>query len=201
MNSCQSAACGDGVTRTDVEAGQAGYEACDDANEENADACLNDCTAASCGDSVRRTDLQPGQEGYESCDDGNEVDNDACHNDCTPARCGDGMVFGDEVCDDGNQVNTDACLNTCVTARCGDSVASDLEAGQRALRAAMTATKSMRTPVETTASLESAATGSSESTVRTVKPATTNREQRGRLLLGVCTRAMWQRSGRPRRGL
>ena len=50
LNSCQSAACGDGVTRTDVEAGQAGYEACDDANEENADACLNDCTAASCGD-------------------------------------------------------------------------------------------------------------------------------------------------------
>ena len=78
------------MTRTDVEAGQAGYESCDDANEVNTDGCLNTCLVATCGDNFRRTD-QAGQEGYENCDDGNEVDNDACHK-LTPARCGDGMV-------------------------------------------------------------------------------------------------------------
>ena len=39
-----SAVCGDGVRRTDLDAGEHGYEACDDGNQNNDDACRNDCT-------------------------------------------------------------------------------------------------------------------------------------------------------------
>ena len=45
-NLCLVARCGDGVRRQDVEAGQPGYEACDDGNAIPTDACLNDCVAA-----------------------------------------------------------------------------------------------------------------------------------------------------------
>ena len=100
-----------------------GYEACDDGNNVNTDACLNACTIARCGDSVA-------QEGVEACDDGNEVNTDACLNDCTAAACGDDVLRTDiaegqegyEACDDGNCADTDGCRNSCVIARCGDGV-------------------------------------------------------------------------------
>ena len=88
------------------------YEACDDGNENNQDACLNSCAIARCGDGVVRTDLPQGQLGYEACDDGNGVDTDACRNTCEVASCGDGVVRTDitdpnnadyEACDDGNK--------------------------------------------------------------------------------------------------
>ena len=38
---CLLARCGDGVTRTDLTAGDEGYEACDDGKVEEQDACLS----------------------------------------------------------------------------------------------------------------------------------------------------------------
>ena len=38
-----------------------GYEACDDGNEVNTDACV-DCEHAECGDQIVRLDLAPGTE-------------------------------------------------------------------------------------------------------------------------------------------
>jgi cysteine-rich repeat protein len=102
---CKSAACGDGLVQTDV-------EACDDGNQDDTDTCLNTCTNAACGDSV----VGPG----EACDDGNQVDDDACGNDCTLASCGDAKPQPGEACDDGDKDDTDACLSTCVLASCGD---------------------------------------------------------------------------------
>ena len=157
-NGCDLAACGDGVTRTDL-AGDIGYEACDDGNTVETDICLNNCIAASCGDGVLRTDLSEGMvgfevrrwqhggrrlmpyhlcgrslrrwraaeglsegdEGYEACDDGNDDDADACRNNCSEARCGDGVVGPGEGCDDGNEDPTDDC-NACQPATCGDGV-------------------------------------------------------------------------------
>ena len=46
----RGARCGDGVTRTDLEAGQAGFESCDDGNDMNIDACQHNCIAARCGE-------------------------------------------------------------------------------------------------------------------------------------------------------
>ncbi len=92
------------------------FEACDDGNKVDGDACLNSCAAAACGDGVL-------QAGVEACDDGNQVDSDGCRNSCVVAACGDGVVQGGvEACDDGNQVDNDGCRNSCVLAACGDGV-------------------------------------------------------------------------------
>ncbi|MEZ4451240.1 MAG: DUF4215 domain-containing protein [Nannocystaceae bacterium] len=103
------AACGDGVV-------QSKFEACDDGNQDDNDACTNACTKAKCGDGIV-------QAGVEECDDGNTEDTDACTGACRFAKCGDGIVqAGVEGCDDGNDSNDDACLNVCVAATCGDGV-------------------------------------------------------------------------------
>jgi len=107
LNTCVSAACGDGFTR-------AGVEQCDDANTSNTDACTNTCATATCGDGYVRA-------GIEACDDGNTTNTDACLTTCVAATCGDGFMYaGVEQCDDANPSNTDACLNTCLAATCGD---------------------------------------------------------------------------------
>ncbi|WP_052554473.1 DUF4215 domain-containing protein [Enhygromyxa salina] len=72
------ASCGDGV----VQVG----EACDDANADNTDDCLDTCLAASCGDGFVQLDV-------EMCDDGNDIDTDDCPASCAPAVCGDGFVW------------------------------------------------------------------------------------------------------------
>ena len=117
------------MQRTDLNAGEDGYEDCDDGNQVQTDACLNNCAAARCGDGYR-------QEGLEDCDDGNEVDTDACTNQCGGARCGDGIrrlglnagQEGYEACDDGNNDDNDACRNNCTLgAGCGNSVVDDGE--------------------------------------------------------------------------
>lgn len=105
LNTCVLATCGDGVTRT-------GVEACDDGNSVNTDACI-DCVAATCGDGYTHA-------GFETCDDGNTSNTDACLNTCVAAACGDGYTeAGVEDCDDGNAISTDACIS-CVDAACGD---------------------------------------------------------------------------------
>jgi hypothetical protein len=54
-------------------------EACDDGNEDDADACRNDCTLANCGDGVVWA-------GVEDCDDKDLDDLDECNNDCAAPR-------------------------------------------------------------------------------------------------------------------
>lgn len=99
------AVCGDGVVE--------GGEECDDANEDETDACVS-CMAATCGDGFV-------QSVTEECDDANEDDTDACVA-CRLATCGDGVVeLGVEECDDANDVSTDACID-CVAAACGDGI-------------------------------------------------------------------------------
>ena len=98
-----AARCGDGVQRTDLQAGEEGYEGCDDGNEANDDACLNTCASARCGDGVRRTDLNAGAQGYERCDDGNEINDDGCA-DCQLGY-GNGSG-GDLVLNNARQINT-----------------------------------------------------------------------------------------------
>ena len=109
LNTCVTAACGDGVVRT-------GVEGCDDGNSSNTDACLNTCVSATCGDGSVQSSV-------EACDNGGSNSNtvaNACRTNCTAARCGDSVVDRGEACDDGNSVQTDACLNTCAAASCGD---------------------------------------------------------------------------------
>jgi cysteine-rich repeat protein len=120
-NDCRPAACGDGVTRTDIEAGQSGFEACDDNNNLDTDGCTSLCTVAACGDGFLRG-------GVEECDDANRNDGDACTNRCAPARCGDGSLqVGEEQCDDGNRVDNDDCSNDCQLPNCGDGIQQDGE--------------------------------------------------------------------------
>jgi cysteine-rich repeat protein len=108
LNTCRSAACGDGYLR-------AGSEQCDDGNMLNTDSCVGTCMTARCGDGYTQT-------GVEQCDDGNTNNADACSNVCMASTCGDGIVQAGEECDDNNMVNTDSCLNSCLAARCGDNV-------------------------------------------------------------------------------
>jgi cysteine-rich repeat protein len=141
LASCALARCGDGVVRRGVELCDEGEaldgsttctahctvptcgngvveapEACDDANQDDGDACLSTCLPAFCGDGFVRRGLEP-------CDDGNSSNDDACLVGCVPARCGDGFVHaGSEECDDANTVETDACLASCTLARCGDGL-------------------------------------------------------------------------------
>lgn len=78
--------CGDGTIDTQ-------YEACDDANTDNNDACTNDCQENVCGDGLIYT-------GLEDCDDANTDNTDDCLDDCTLASCGDGYIHaGVEDCD------------------------------------------------------------------------------------------------------
>jgi cysteine-rich repeat protein len=95
--------------REGLELGAPGYEACDDANELDTDACLSSCQEASCGDGLVH-------EGVEACDDGNQINTDACLENCVAASCGDGHVqAGQEACDDGNVQDDDGCSGVCQT--------------------------------------------------------------------------------------
>ncbi len=154
-NNCLLARCGDGVLRQDLPADALEFEACDDGNLDNNDACTTRCEPARCGDGF----VQAG----EGCDDGNQDNSDACLTSCARASCGDGirrtdlapgsqepcggdlglcqaateqcidgrcLTTGYEACDDGNEADDDACLNHCLDARCGDGVTrNDLAEG------------------------------------------------------------------------
>ena len=65
----------------DLGVGEEGYEACDDGNEVQTDACLNNCAAAACGDGIVQVNV-------EACDDGNNNNDDECTNDCVVAPLG-----------------------------------------------------------------------------------------------------------------
>ena len=67
---CSFGRCGDGVTTEG--------EACDDANDDNTDACTTVCQNAACGDGFLRVDLAESHEDYEACDDGNQNNTDGC---------------------------------------------------------------------------------------------------------------------------
>ena len=104
--------CGDGIV-------DLATEECDDANDDEADSCLNDCTLNECGDGIV-------DESSEECDDANDDNGDACTNECTFNECGDGFVNeGVEDCDDANDDDTDSCLSTCTEARCGDGFVNE----------------------------------------------------------------------------
>jgi cysteine-rich repeat protein len=109
--------CGDGIH-------QALYEACDDGNTDNGDACVDGCTLASCGDGYLHA-------GVEACDDGNTTDDgDGCSATCQRNDvCGDGVVQDlYEQCDDGNTDDDgNGCSATCQrNDTCGDGVVQDL---------------------------------------------------------------------------
>jgi cysteine-rich repeat protein len=101
---CVVGLCGDGVLDESEE--------CDDADQDNDDACDANCQRLGCGDAL----LNHG----EGCDDGNLVDGDGCSARCKPEFCGDRLIQGDESCDDGNQNNDDGCSEGCQPPRCGD---------------------------------------------------------------------------------
>ena len=119
LSNCEAARCGDGVQRTDVAAGEEGFEACDDGNPVNTDACLEGCIEATCGDGFV-------QDGVEACDDGPD-DEEECTRDCEVQRCGDGQQDDDEDCDDGNRLDGDACPGDCQIVVCGDGVVEGSE--------------------------------------------------------------------------
>jgi cysteine-rich repeat protein len=100
---CQAAYCGDGFMH-------AGYEACDDGNLNDNDACTTQtCEPNVCGDGIL-------YEGMEDCDDGNLSPNDECTDTCSVAFCGDGIKHtGVEECDDGNDVDDDFCTTDCIS--------------------------------------------------------------------------------------
>jgi hypothetical protein len=43
LNTCQPAACGDGVVRSDLAEGEEGFERCDDGDADETNECKNDC--------------------------------------------------------------------------------------------------------------------------------------------------------------
>ena len=150
-NDCTIAVCGDGVHRTDVQAGEDGYEACDDGNLINSDGCDTECVrhcSPACGDGEACLEEEDDlvcrpvicgdgrRDPVEECDDGNNDRTDACVNlpngNCANARCGDSFLqAGVEACDDGNVVDGDGCSGACrVEAECepacgGDQVCRD----------------------------------------------------------------------------
>ncbi|MBK9265096.1 MAG: DUF4215 domain-containing protein [Polyangiaceae bacterium] len=93
--------CGDGYVSVGEE--------CDDANQDNADACSSTCKAAVYGDGIVQSGLG------ETCDDGNVISTDFCTAQCQPAACGDGIVQIGERCDDGNTIDGDDCPSICST--------------------------------------------------------------------------------------
>ena len=99
------------MVRTDLAEDDAGFEACDDGDEDETNGCKNDCTPQVCGDGVVGLG-----EGF---DDG-IVDPDVDCDGCRPKICGDGILGPEELCDDGNEIDTDECTNQCAPAACGD---------------------------------------------------------------------------------
>jgi cysteine-rich repeat protein len=89
LNSCAVARCGDSVARSDIEAGEEGYENCDDGNQVNADACRNNCVAGVCGDGIQRIDGA----NREACDDSNTNNGDGCSSECALELCGNGRLI------------------------------------------------------------------------------------------------------------
>jgi hypothetical protein len=84
---CALASCGDDYLYE-------GIEECDDANDDDTDACTSACTDAVCGDGFVHANI-------EECDLGNNTDDSACLSTCELATCGDGFLWvGMEVCDD-----------------------------------------------------------------------------------------------------
>ena len=115
---CSTSTCGDGITNT------SSGEECDDANQDDNDACKNNCLEPVCGNGI----IEPG----EQCDDGGFNSNvvpDACRLNCDLPSCGDGIVDPsvNEDCDDQNTVNNDACSNACTASACGDGIIQDNE--------------------------------------------------------------------------
>jgi hypothetical protein len=125
LSDCSPALCGDGHLRDDLGEVDEGFEACDDGNESDEDACVGACALAVCGDGFARQEVGEGEAGYEACDDSNEIETDGCRNDCSAARCGDGLLrtdiaagqVGFEQCDDGNANDDDDCQNNCFEPR------------------------------------------------------------------------------------
>jgi cysteine-rich repeat protein len=103
---CASPECGDGKTQTN--------EACDDANDDNEDACTILCKAPECGDGLTLS--------TELCDDGDEDEDDDCTSKCAPPDCGDGITQSWEVCDDANDDENDDCTTLCEPPVCGDGI-------------------------------------------------------------------------------
>ncbi|MGB1277863.1 MAG: hypothetical protein ACPG77_19105, partial [Nannocystaceae bacterium] len=98
-NACQPLpTCGDGTL-------DSGFEQCDDANNDEQDACTNECKNAVCGDGIVYT-------GQEACDDGNSEDADACLTTCELPSCGDEIVHPGEECD-----GQDNCNELCIRDR------------------------------------------------------------------------------------
>ena len=97
---------GDGITRADLAQEDRRFEACDDGNDIDIDACRNTCEAARAA---------MGRGPGEGCDDGNLNPADDCV-DRQPASCGDGRIQPGELCDDGTDDDTDACTNRCALA-------------------------------------------------------------------------------------
>ena len=60
-NACETARCGDAVTRTDLTPEDEGYEVCDDGNDVDTDSCANSCRVGVCGDGIVRTDVSEGE--------------------------------------------------------------------------------------------------------------------------------------------
>jgi cysteine-rich repeat protein len=89
------------------------FEACDDGNDSNADACLNTCEASFCGDGF----FQPQ---FEECDGGA-----GCDQSCNLVFnefCGDNVIDAGEDCDDGNLANFDGCDSNCFAEQTGDVI-------------------------------------------------------------------------------
>ena len=68
-----------------------GFEACDDGNTIDTDACTAACFDSYCGDGIHRTDLRYWHDGYETCDDSNDNNHDSCLNTCIAAALNDGV--------------------------------------------------------------------------------------------------------------
>ncbi len=84
-NTCETASCGDGIEREDLEDNEIGFEACDDGNSSNTDSCLTNCQDARCGDNHR-------WQGEEECDDGNTNDRDGCDRNCDIEESDSAMI-------------------------------------------------------------------------------------------------------------
>lgn len=108
---CASPECGDGKTQAN--------ETCDDANDDNEDACTILCKPPECGDGIPHSS--------ELCDDGDEDEDDECTSLCAPPACGDGFTQSGELCDDGNDDQEDACTTLCRPPGCGDGFAQSGE--------------------------------------------------------------------------
>ncbi|MDE0882750.1 MAG: hypothetical protein OSB21_09160, partial [Myxococcota bacterium] len=139
-NECVAAVCGDGVHRTDLAAGDPGYEACDDGNQINIDACNAACELVSdvdddgigdewdnCPETANTNQLNSDTDGMgDLCDPDDDNDGQLDGPDCAPLdptisencdSCGNRRVetYGEvvEACDDGNIFDGDGCATDC----------------------------------------------------------------------------------------